>query len=136
MSSDKKILFLDNVNTSYKMLNSNVDMLSKIKNQIKVVVESFNGNIALFFPSYKLLDSVLDDLKLKKPVYREFSGMGQDELMQTVESFKSDKGAILAGVMGGRLAEGVDYPDTTLEMAMIIGIPYPSPGARQNALQH
>ena len=133
---NKKILFLDDVNTSHKMLNSNFDMLSKIKSQIKVVVESFNGNIALFFPSYKLLDSVLDDLKLKKPVYREFSGMGQDELMQTVESFKSDKGAILAGVMGGRLAEGVDYPDTTLEMAMIIGIPYPSPGARQNALQH
>ena len=126
---NKKILFLDDVNTSHKMLNSNFDMLSKIKSQIKVVVESFNGNIALFFPSYKLLDSVLDDLKLKKPVYREFSGMGQDELMQTVESFKSDKGAILAGVMGGRLAEGVDYPDTTLEMAMIIGIPYPSPGA-------
>ena len=105
---NKKILFLDDVNTSHKMLNSNFDMLSKIKSQIKVVVESFNGNIALFFPSYKLLDSVLDDLKLKKPVYREFLGMGQDELMRTVESFKSDKGAILAGVMGGRLAEGVD----------------------------
>ena len=134
--ANKKILFLDNVNTSYKMLTSNVNMLSKIKNQIKVVVESFNGNIALFFPSYKLLDSVLDDLNIKKPVYREFPGMGQDELMQTVESFKSDKGAILAGVMGGRLAEGVDYPDTSLEMAMIIGIPYPSPGARQDALQH
>ncbi len=134
--NNKKILFLDDVNTSYKMLNSNFDMLSKIKNQIKLAVESFSGNIALFFPSYKLLDSVLDDLNIKKPVYREFSGMGQDELMQTVESFKSDKGAILAGVMGGRLAEGVDYPDTTLEMAMIIGIPYPSPGARQDALQH
>ena len=134
--TNKKILFLDDVNTSYNMLNSNFDMLSKIKNQIQMIVENFNGNIALFFPSYKLLDSALNDLKIKKPVYREYSGMKQDELMQTVESFKSDKGAILAGVMGGRLAEGVDYPDTTLEMAMIIGIPYPSPGARQDALQH
>ena len=134
--TNKKILFLDDVNTSYNMLNSNFDMLSKIKNQIQIIVENFNGNIALFFPSYKLLDSALNDLKIKKPVYREYSGMKQDELMQTVESFKSDKGAILAGVMGGRLAEGVDYPDTTLEMAMIIGIPYPSPGARQDALQH
>ena len=134
--TNKKILFLDDVNTSYNMLNSNFDMLSKIKNQIQIIVANFSGNIALFFPSYKLLDSALNDLKIKKPVYREYSGMKQDELMQTVESFKSDKGAILAGVMGGRLAEGVDYPDTTLEMAMIIGIPYPSPGARQDALQH
>ncbi len=133
---NKKLLFLDDVNTSYKMLNSNFDMLSKIKDQIQIAVKSFDGNIALFFPSYKLLNSVLNDIKIKKPVYKEYSGMGQNELMQTVESFKSDKGAILAGVMGGRLAEGVDYPDTTLEMAMIIGIPYPSPGARQDALQH
>ena len=62
--------------------------------------------------------------------------MDQEELMQTVESFKSDSGAILAGVMGGRLAEGIDYPETALEMAVIVGIPYPSPGVRQKALQH
>ena len=38
--------------------------------------------------------------------------------------------------MGGRLAEGIDYPDTSLEMAIIVGIPYPAPGVRQEALQH
>jgi DNA excision repair protein ERCC-2 len=78
----------------------------------------------------------LESLQLKKPVYREYSGMDQEELMQTVESFKSDSGAILAGVMGGRLAEGIDYPDTSLEMAVIVGIPYPSPSVRQDALKH
>ena len=62
--------------------------------------------------------------------------MGQEELMQTVESFKSDRSAVLAGVMGGRLAEGIDYPDASLEMAIIVGIPYPAPGVRQKALQH
>ena len=56
--------------------------------------------------------------------------------MNTVESFKSDSGSVLAGVMGGRLAEGIDYPDTSLEMAIIVGIPYPAPGVRQEALQH
>ena len=60
----------------------------------------------------------------------------QEELMNTVESFKSDSGSVLAGVMGGRLAEGIDYPDTSLEMAIIVGIPYPAPGVRQEALQH
>ena len=78
----------------------------------------------------------MNSLRLKKPVYKEYSGMGQEELMKTVESFKSDSGAVLAGVMGGRLAEGIDYPDTSLEMAVIVGIPYPVPGIRQDALQH
>ena len=134
--TNKKVVFLDDINTSYRMLASDFDMLNKIKVKIRKIINFFDGNIALFFPSYKLLNSTLDDFNVKKPVYREYQGMNQEELMSTVESFKSDRGAILAGVMGGRLSEGIDYPDTTLEMAIIVGIPYPSPGARQEALQH
>ena len=134
--TNKKVVFLDDINTSYRMLASDFDMLEKIKVKIRRIINRFDGNIALFFPSYKLLNSTLDDFNVKKPVYREYQGMNQEELMSTVESFKSERGAILAGVMGGRLSEGIDYPDTTLEMAIIVGIPYPSPGARQEALQH
>ena len=134
--ANKKVVFLDDINTSYRMLASDFDMLNKIKVKIRKIINFFDGNIALFFPSYKLLNSTLDDFNVKKPVYREYQGMNQEELMSTVESFKSERGAILAGVMGGRLSEGIDYPDTTLEMAIIVGIPYPSPGARQEALQH
>ena len=134
--TNKKVVFLDDINTSYRMLASDFNMLEKIKVKIRRIVNHFDGNIALFFPSYKLLNSTLDDFNVKKPVYREYQSMNQEELMSTVESFKSERGAILAGVMGGRLSEGIDYPDTTLEMAIIVGIPYPSPGARQEALQH
>ena len=134
--TNKKVVFLEDINTSYRMLVSDFDMQNKIKVKIRKIINHFDGNIALFFPSYKLLNSTLDNFNVKKPVYREYQGMNQEELMSTVESFKSERGAILAGVMGGRLSEGIDYPDTTLEMAIIIGIPYPSPGARQEALQH
>ena len=133
---NKKIVYLTDVTTSYNELNSKPDTWKKIVSKIKLITTNFERNIALFFPSYKLLDLALEGLSLKKPVYREYSGMEQEELMQTVESFKADSGAILAGVMGGRLAEGIDYPDTSLEMAVIVGIPYPAPGVRQEALQH
>ena len=133
---NKKILYLKDVTTSYKELNSKPDTWKKIASKIKLITTNFDGNIALFFPSYKLLNLVLEGLSLKKPLYQEYSGMEQEELMQTVESFKADSGAVLAGVMGGRLAEGIDYPDTSLEMAVIVGIPYPAPGVRQEALQH
>ena len=133
---NKKIVYLKDVTTSYNELNSKVGTWKKIVSKIKLISTSFDGNIALFFPSYKLLDLALEGLNLKKPVYQEYSGMKQEELMQTVESFKADSGAVLAGVMGGRLAEGIDYPDTSLEMAVIVGIPYPAPDVRQEALQH
>ena len=133
---NKKVLYLPDVTTSYSELNSKSNTWDKIISKLELITSNFDGNIAFFFPSYKLLELALQSINIKKPVYREYSGMGQEELMQTVESFKSDSSAVLAGVMGGRLAEGIDYPDTTLEMAIIVGIPYPAPGVRQTALQH
>jgi DNA excision repair protein ERCC-2 len=133
---NKKIIYFNDLTTSYSELKSQSQMWDNIIERLKIIIANFKGNIALFFPSYKLLESAIDKLNLSKPVYSEYQGMAQEELMHTVESFKSDRGAILAGVMGGRLAEGIDYPDTSLEMAIIIGIPYPAPGVRQKALQH
>jgi len=134
--NNKKIVYFNDLTTSYTELNSQPKMWENIIERLKTIITHFKGNIALFFPSYKLLESAVDELNISKPVYREYQGMEQEELMHTVESFKSDRGAVLAGVMGGRLAEGIDYPDTSLEMAIIVGIPYPAPGVRQNALQH
>ena len=134
--NNKKIVYFNDLTTSFAELNSKTKMWENIIKRLKTIITNFKGNIALFFPSYKLLESAVDELTISKPVYREYQGMEQEELMRTVESFKSDRGAVLAGVMGGRLAEGIDYPDTSLEMAIIVGIPYPAPGVRQDALQH
>ena len=130
------IRYLKDVTTSYRELNSNPKLWIQLIDKLESIINSFDGNIALFFPSYKALESSINELNLSKPIYKEYAGMNQEELMNTVEGFKSDSGAVLAGVMGGRLAEGIDYPDTSLEMAIIVGIPYPAPGVRQEALQH
>lgn len=133
---NKLVRYVSDVSTSYKELNSNPKVWVQLIDKLESIITNFDGNIALFFPSYKILESALNEITLSKPIYKEYSGMKQEELMNTVESFKSDRGSILAGVMGGRLAEGIDYPDTSLEMAIIVGIPYPAPGVRQEALQH
>jgi len=133
---NRLIRYVSDVTTSYRELKNNPKVWIQLIDKLESIISKFNGNIALFFPSYKILESALNELKLSKPIYKEYSGMNQEELMNTVESFKSDSGSVLAGVMGGRLAEGIDYPDTSLEMAIIVGVPYPSPGVRQEALQH
>src|SRR5208282_639424 len=38
-------------------------------------------------------------------------------------------------VAGGRLAEGIDYPDEELEAVVMVGIPYPKPTAKRTALR-
>lgn len=67
--------------------------------------------------------------------------MSQSELMELVTDFKScgdddGDGAALFSVMGGRISEGMDFPAEQLEIAVIIGIPYPKPTARQRGLQN
>jgi len=76
---NKKIVYLDDVTTSYSELNSKPNLWNKIVSKLELITTNFNGNIALFFPSYKLLELALENLQLKKPVYREYSGMDQEE---------------------------------------------------------
>ncbi|MEF8879510.1 MAG: helicase C-terminal domain-containing protein, partial [Candidatus Thermoplasmatota archaeon] len=56
-----------------------------------------------------------------------------------VSDFKESSGdencAAMFSVMGGRVSEGLDFPAEELEIAVIVGIPYPKPTARQRGLQ-
>ena len=66
--------------------------------------------------------------------------MSQGALMELVTEFKDhgaqeSDGAALFSVMGGRISEGMDFPAEQLEIAVIVGIPYPKPTARQRGLQ-
>ncbi|MCL4438153.1 MAG: hypothetical protein M1616_02150 [Candidatus Thermoplasmatota archaeon] len=37
---------------------------------------------------------------------------------------------------GGRISEGINFPGDQLQVAIIVGIPYPKPDAKQKALQN
>jgi len=43
---------------------------------------------------------------------------------------------VLFAVMGGRISEGIDFPEDELELAIVVGIPFPRPTAKQRALLH
>jgi DNA excision repair protein ERCC-2 len=67
----------------------------------------------------------------------ESRGMDQGDLMDLVTSFKaSSGGGVLFSVIGGRISEGIDFPDRELQVAIIVGLPFPKPTARQRALMH
>ena len=68
----------------------------------------------------------------------EERGMAQADLMEVVTRFKGEAevGAVLFSVVGGRISEGIDFPDKELQLAVIIGVPYPKPTAKQRALMH
>ena len=62
--------------------------------------------------------------------------MPTGDLWRSIEGWKRDpEGTVLLGVAGGRLAEGIDYPDEELEAVVMVGIPYPKPTAKRSALR-
>jgi DNA excision repair protein ERCC-2 len=66
--------------------------------------------------------------------------MSQTALMELVSDFKghgnqNGESAALFSVIGGRISEGMDFPAEQLEIAIIVGIPYPKPTAKQRGLQ-
>ena len=96
------------------------------------------GASAVFFQSYQVMDRMLEDGiagRIGRTAFYERRGMSQRELADSVERFRLSEGCVLFCVLGGRISEGIDFPDRALELAVIVGVPFPRPTARLRALR-
>ncbi len=132
-----RTIYTDKVSMKYEErdIPQNYDKL------MEMVVDCINSvavNTAVFFPSYSFMDKMVDDglvRRLNRDVSYEERGMSQPELMNVFNTFKDSKGGVLFCVTGGRISEGLDFPDKSLEMVILIGIPYPKPTAKLRAMR-
>jgi DNA excision repair protein ERCC-2 len=140
---NRKIFFVKDVTTRYDEIARDKKIVIKMWQHITDICNSFSKNIMVCFPSFSTLSlfqnkGSFDDIN--SCLYVEEQSMSQSDLMNLVTSFKScgvekGSGATLFSVMGGRISEGMDFPSNQLEIAVIVGIPYPKPTARQRGLQ-
>lgn len=118
-----------------RRLESNYNEITRL---VIDTVGAVDVNTALFFPSYDFMDRMIADGlpgRMGREVYYEHRGMPQAELMETFESFRLSRGSVLFAVTGGRISEGLDFPGDALELAVIIGIPFPKPTAKLRAME-
>ena len=141
--TNRRIFFVRDVTTKYDEIIKNRSIVEKMWHHITTICNSYPRNTIVFFPSYNMLSLFLNKGSFKdinRCLYIEDQHMSQAELMDLVSDFKScgtddSDGATLFSVMGGRISEGMDFPAEQLEIAVIVGIPYPKPTARQRGLQ-
>lgn len=129
-------LYTDRVSMRYedRFLEDNYRTL---RDMLLDTVNSVRVSTAVFFPSYDLMDRMVDEGivdRLGRDVYFEHRGMPQGELMETYDRFRTSPGSVLFCVTGGRMSEGLDFPGETLELAVLIGIPFPRPTAKLRAM--
>jgi DNA excision repair protein ERCC-2 len=136
---NKLVLYTEDMTTKFEEL-ADEEMVGRMQETVVQICNTVKRNTVVFFPSYSLMERFIEDgilKRLKVKAHLESRGMEQGDLMDLVTSFKSQvNGGVLFSVIGGRISEGIDFPDRELQVAIIIGLPFPKPTAKQRALMH
>ncbi|HKV90745.1 MAG TPA: ATP-dependent DNA helicase, partial [Thermoplasmata archaeon] len=137
---ENRVVFYDtDVTSRYEELRSDPAAIGRIADRLAEVLQSLPVKTAVFFPSFDLMDRVLAAGlagALPSNAVIESRRLPMGDLWRSIEGFKKEPGSgVLLGVTGGRIAEGVDFPDDELEAVVLVGIPYPRPSAKREALR-
>jgi DNA excision repair protein ERCC-2 len=136
---NRRYLYDPNVTTRYEDLKNDPRAIARLADRLVEVLQTLPVKTAVFFPSFELMHKVLEaglQSQLPGNVFIEYNKVPMGDLWRSVEGWKKDpEGTILIGVAGGRLSEGIDYPDEELEAVVMVGIPYPRPTAKREALR-
>jgi len=136
---NRRVLVDASVTTSYDRRSP--AMYARIAEEVMVVDIAVPGNVAAFFPSYETLTAVSEGIRKvprRKPLIVEKQRWSAEERSRTLEALRrlqARGGALLLGVLGGSLSEGVDYPGNLLAAVVIVGLPLSPPNLEVEALR-
>ena len=134
----RPVIIARDVTTKYTERSEN--MWNKMRAHIQALIDGSEGHIAVFCPSYRLMDEILGEVFFKgvsKVV--ESRDWSKDDIDRVVTKLKNERNignrVLLCGVFGARLSEGIDYDDGVLGSVVCIGIPNPPPSVLSNSLK-
>ncbi|WOF15695.1 ATP-dependent DNA helicase [Methanoplanus sp. FWC-SCC4] len=124
---ENRIIFCSRDITSSYSKRRDPENTDKIKSYINEFA-GLRGNLAVYFPSYDLLNTYTDRLPQKirgKNVFIESqdSSKATNDLREFMSLPETGKSGILFGVCGGKWSEGLDYRGEMLNGAIVIGLP-------------
>lgn len=123
----------------YQALHDDPGLVAAQQDMARHLVGRWRGRIGVFFPSHQMMQEHLEAGFLHgigASLHVETAGMSTPELLALLGRFRDDTSErpVLLGVLGGRLTEGIDYPGDLLGHLVVMGVPYPRPSARSDAL--
>ncbi len=133
--------------TTTKFVERNQMQFKEIAKVCDHIINLVNGNSAIFFPSYELMESISTYLKYNKPIFIEkqnHTKKDKEELLAAFKSYKDVKcesshplahvtGAVLLGISTGSFGEGIDLPNV-LKAVIIVGLPLEKPDIEKKLL--
>lgn len=124
---NKLSLVVPETSTKYNLRGE--AMFKKIAEICADIASLIPGNVAFFFPSYQLRDSIANNLHSPKKLFFEKKEMASEDKNTFLAEFKAykHKGGILLGVSGANFAEGIDFPGDLLNGVVVVGLPLGKP---------
>tara|TARA_B100001996_G_scaffold340867_1_gene294608 strand:- start:6477 stop:8519 length:2043 start_codon:yes stop_codon:yes gene_type:complete len=132
----RPIMVANDVTTRYK--DRSYENTNRIQSHLQALCDATPGHLAVFLPSYSMLEEYIENHSFANvrivSEQRDWSKQDLDSELKALENSKNpNKRIMLAGVFGGRLAEGIDYKNGVLDAVACIGIPNPPPSVYQKA---
>jgi len=127
--SENRLLMVAKTATTQLEKRDEAGNRREITEHIEAVIEEVPGNVAVFFTSYSMMSQYE---KICKATARRVGKMLYSEPRNAEDVpdilddfFKAGKrrGAVLLGVSGGKLAEGIDYKGEALNGVAVVGLP-------------
>jgi len=131
------IIHAGDVTSKYDEVKQDESIIPRMEDHIVNIINTGKRNTAVFFPSYSLMDVMIKDDIIKRTerkLFIEKKGMTNTEHQRMVDDFRRSGDGVLFAVAGGRISEGIDFPGKDMETAILVGMPFSRPGAKQNAL--
>ena len=137
---NRLVMYVDDVTTKHDDIERDDSMVERLGEYISELSSAIDRSTIVFYPSYALMEKIWPRTRFAtagRPVYHERRDMDQDGFMKVINEFKQARGkAFMHAIAGGRVSEGIDFPGTEMELAIIAGVPYPKPTAKHRAFQH
>ena len=134
---NRLLIIGDNVATTYnKRFETSEDIASYIAN----CVQAKKGNYMVFFPSYKYMELVFDEMKENYPninISIQESNMSEEEKEEFLSMFDEDNKETHVGfcVLGGHFSEGIDLTNDKLIGVIIVGVGMPQIGIERDIIK-
>jgi len=127
--SENRLLMVAKTATTQLEKREEAGNRREITEHVEAIIEEVPGNVAVFFTSYSMMNQYETTCKaaarrVGKMLYSEPRN-AEDVPAILDDFFKAGKrrGAVLLGVSGGKLAEGIDYKGEALNGVAVVGLP-------------
>jgi DNA excision repair protein ERCC-2 len=131
---NKVVLGVAGVSSRFRMRGER--MFDAFAQKIEESCGATPGNLAVFFPSYDFMNSVVFHLRkrhLQKRILVESREMNKNERDAVIADLKREGETVLLATLGGSFAEGIDFRDNLLSAVVVAGFPIAPPSVEGDA---